>query len=323
MSYHRFASWLAPRFRQHVALKKAGGCDYSSQAWYLAVFDRYLVEQDASAPLVTSVLRDYLATLSHLSPRARDNAVSVVWQALAYARRHGDPIEPSPERPRSASTWYRLREPFVLSHRQVERLLEASLKLAPRRLFARSTHACLLGLLYVSGLRIAEALALDVGDLDRRQETLLVRAGKFKKQRLLPLPTSTVAALVRYVDDSLRPLGRDPDAPFFVSRRRRRLSYGAAKDALQKAAELSALKDEAGRLPRLHDLRHTFAVHRVAAWYRAGRDVNALLPVLSTYMGHVSPAYTYTYLRSAELLFGEAARRFERSAGRLLDGRPA
>ena len=314
-----FSSWLSPYFRKHVALKRASGWDYSTQAWLLAGFDRYLEARDAGAPLTTDFLRAYLATLSRLSPRGRDNTVSAVWQALAYGRRHGAPIERLPERPRLAPAGYRLREPFVLSFPQVERLLAATLELAPSRPFARVTHTTLLGLLYAAGLRIGEALALDVGDFNSKQKTLLVRSGKFKKDRLLPIRPSTVCALARYLADPLRPLARTPNAPFFVSRRKRRLGYSSPKHMFGKAARLAGVED-GGRLPRPHDLRHTFAVHRVVTWYRAGRDVNALLPALSTYMGHVSTAYTYTYLRSAELLFGEAAPRFELLASKAMDG---
>jgi integrase len=89
---------------------------------------------------------------------------------------------------------------------------------------------------------------------------------------------------------------------------------------LLRAARIAGFEDETDYRLRPHDLRHTFAVHRVLAWYREGRDVNALLPALSAYMGHVNPAHTYTYLRSAELLYGEVTRRFERAANEAIDG---
>jgi integrase len=305
---------------QFLTLKRACGFDYENEAGILARFDRYLVEHRLGRPLTTKALRAYVASLSYLFRRSRQNVLSIIWRGLTHARQHGASIEALPERPRNTPSSIRMREPFVLSHSQIDRLLGATHKLTPGRPHVQATHACVMGLLYTTGLRISEALNLDVGDLDRRDKTLMVRAGKFKKDRLLPVPSSTVAALVRYLEDPLRPLARDPDVPFFVSRQRGRLSDVAATTMLHRAATLAGLEPESDSRIRLHDLRHTFAVHRVLAWYREGRDVNVLLPALSTYMGHLSPAHTYTYLRSAELLSGEVARRFERSAKKALNG---
>jgi len=320
--HYEFSSWLALPFEQYVALKRAGGRDYSAQADLLAILDRYLVTAGMGPPFTNAGLRDYLASLGHLSPRGRDNVVSAVWPALAFARRHGAAVQSLPERPRRAPAGTRQREPFVLSPSQVQHLLAATHRLAPTRPYARRTHATLLGLLYTTGLRIGEALALDVADFDRADETLLIRAGKFRKARLLPVPSSIASGVASYLDDPLRPIGTGVSDPVFVSRERRRLSYPASKQMLQNAAKVAAVRDEGGP-PRLHDLRHTFAVHRILGWYREGRDVNSLLPVLSTYLGHANPGHTYTYLRSAELLINEAAQRFERAADVALKGRDA
>ncbi len=320
MSVPSFTSWLAPFFRRHVDLKQASGYDYRSTAILLARFDRYLLDRRVASPLRASDLTDYLAILSHLSPITRANHASAIWPALSYARRHGARVGALPERPRLPPAALQQRA-FVLSPSQVKCVLAAIPRLAPQRpAFSRATDACLLGLLYTTGIRIAEALALDVADFNLDRKTLLVRRGKFGKSRLLPLHATTAAALQRYIDDQCRPLTRAPEAPVFVSCRRRRLEYSAARSALRRVARLAQVRDEKGRLPRLHDLRHTFAVHRLAAWYRAGKDVNSLLPLLSTYMGHVDPKYTYHYLRFAELLFGEAVRRFELWADTALEG---
>ncbi len=159
-----------------------------------------------------------------------------------------------------------------------------------------------------------------VRGLDRPGALLSVRKGKFGKDRLLPLHPTAVQALERYLKDPRRPLAPSPGTPLFVSNRRRHFSHPAAARALRRAAELAGVRDPAGRPPRPLDLRHAFAVNRIAAWYREGRDVNALLPGLSCYMGHVSPAHTFTYLRAAKLLVGEGQRRFQASADAILGG---
>jgi integrase len=167
--------------------------------------------------------------------------------------------------------------------------------------------ATLLGLLYTTGIRIGEALALDVGDLDRRDRILTVRKGKFGKSRVLPLRDSVVEALACYVGHPLRPVGTDAVAPIFISGRRRRLSYPAARSAIRTACIQAGIDDPQ---PRMHDFRHTFAVSRVARWYAQGRDVNALLPALSTYLGHVAVENTRLYLTANSALLEQAAQRF-------------
>jgi integrase len=158
-------------------------------------------------------------------------------------------------------------------------------------------------------MRIGEALALDVGDLDFRDRLLTVRRGKFGKTRILPLRPSTIAALDRYLRHPKRPMGIAASSPIFVSCRRRRLSHPAAAACLSEAFLAAGII--APRPPSPHDLRHAFAVHRVAAWYAEGRDVNTLLPALSTYLGHVSVENTRIYLRENGLILEQAAARFE------------
>ncbi len=177
-----------------------------------------------------------------------------------------------------------------------------------------TTTATLLGLLYTTGIRIGEALALDVGDMDRRDQILTVRRGKFGKSRALPLRRSTMEALVRYVEHPLRPMGSDASDPIFVSSRRRRVSYPPIWSGLNSACLTAEIPKP---LPRPHDFRHTFAVSRVAEWYAQGRDVNALLPALSTYLGHVSIENTRLYLVANGALLEQAATRFEHQADAL------
>lgn len=310
-----FTSWLADSFARFVALKRASGASYESGLVLLRAFDRYLQREVPEPPLRRQALLDYLRSLERLSSRGRDNAVGVVWQALAYASCHGAPVEALPARPPSPGRDGRLREPEILSQAELRALMAAARALPPRGSLRGSTSAILIGLLYATGLRIAEALALDVADFDAGAAELTVRCGKFGKARLLPIRKSVAQALEGYLQDAERPVGTGPQEPLFVSLRKRRLGPGAARLAFVKAAQIA-------ELPRVrpHDLRHTFAVGRVRAWYREGRDVDALLPVLSTYLGHASVEGTRVYLRANGLLFAEAAVRFEEFAVQALLG---
>jgi integrase len=170
-----------------------------------------------------------------------------------------------------------------------------------------ATTATLIGLLYTTGLRIGEAHALDIGDLDVEAGVLTVRRGKFGKSRILPVRESTVQALQRYIAHPRRLLGTESSSPMFVSGRRCRLVHGIALRDFRAACRLAAF---ALPYPRLHDLRHSFTVSRVASWYEQGRDVDALLPILSTYLGHVSVENTRVYLSANGLLLEHAAALF-------------
>lgn len=302
-----FTSWLAPQFESFVALRRASGAAYVSQKGLLLAFDRYVNTRAPEPPLLRETMVQYLASLEPLSPRGRDNVVGVVWPALAYALHHGACIERLPPRPAKPAAYWRQRQPRILSFTEVRGILEAARRLPPVASLRPATTATLVGLLYTTGIRIGEALALDVGDLDCGDRILTIRKGKFGKTRALPLRESTVEALVRYVHHPLRPLGTAASSPLFVSGQRRRLSDPTVRPAICMACLAAGISQP---LPRPHDFRHTFAIGRVEAWYAEGRDVNALLPALSTYLGHVSVENTRLYLTANGALLEQAAARF-------------
>lgn len=308
-----FTSWLAEPFDRFIALKQAGGASYVTQRNLLVDFDRYLARHAPEPPLVRDTLIAYLAS-STKTPRAKDNVVSVVWQALSYARRHGAPVERLPERPPRPPAYWRRRQPRIVSAQEMTCWLEAAYQLPPAEGWRGVTIATLLGLLWVTGMRIGEALALDVGAFDRESGILTVERGKFGKRRLLPLRRSSVQALARYLDHPLRPVAVDAGSPIFVSIQRRRLSMPAAYAGVMTAVEAAQIEPP---LPRAHDLRHTFAVGRVVACYAEDGDVQALLPTLSTYLGHVSVESTRRYLVANGSILLQAARRFAKGAATL------
>ena len=314
-----FTSWLAPQFERFVALRHASGAGYVSQRNLLLAFDRYVGQHAPQPPLLRATLDQYLASLDRLSPRGWDNVVAVVWPAVTYALRQGARVEALPARPPKPTTYWRQRRPRILSVTEAGGILAAARRLPPIDSLRPATMATLFGLLYTTGLRIGEALALDVGDLDCRDGLLTVRRGKFGKSRTLPLCKSTVEALIHYVHHSLRPVSTAKSTPLFVALSRRRLAYPTAATALYSACHTAETPKP---WPRPHDFRHTFAVSRVAAWYEQGRDVNALLPALSTYLGHLSVENTRLYLTANGALFEHATARFADLTSALDEVRP-
>lgn len=198
--------------------------------------------------------------------------------------------------------------PYLYSDAEIVALMAAARQL--RSPLRAATFETLVGLLAVTGLRVGEGLNLDRDDVDLVAGVLHVRQTKFGKSRQVPLHPSTVDALATYARrrDQLCPKPRDPS--FFVSVAGTRVRYCGFHRGWLTLVRHAGLRPRSGRCrPRPHDLRHGFAVRTLLGWYRDGADVEAQMPLLSTYLGHVHPANTYWYLSAApELLVLVAAR---------------
>jgi len=171
-------------------------------------------------------------------------------------------------------------------------------------------------LLAVTGARVGELIRLDRDHVDWGEGVLVVWDSKFNKSRELALKPSTLDALSAYAAQRVQYCPRPKSASFFVSSAGNRLAYNTVRPTFSRLACQAGLKARSDRCrPRIHDMRHSFAVHTVLGWYRAGLDVEAHLPLLSTYLGHTSPSSTYWYLSAVPELLALAAERRERTLG--------
>jgi integrase len=224
--------------------------------------------------------------------------------------RHAPLPEPSP---RIQSTFQR----YIYTRDDVVRLLEAAARpVHPATLIQPQTLRLVVLVLYATGLRAGEALRLRGCDVDLRDRVLTIWESKFFKSRLVPIGTDLCRALAQYQTDRNRLPRADGDrSVFFATRQGRAISLGRLEYAFTRLLRQTHVGEEApGHRPRPHDLRATFAVHRLIAWYREGADVQARLPLLSTYLGHVNVSATSVYLTMTADLLGEASLRFERYA---------
>jgi len=204
--------------------------------------------------------------------------------------------------------------PYLYSDEEIRRLLHAALALPGNGGLRPWTYRCLFGLLSVSGLRISEARHLELQDIDLRTGVLTIRGAKFGKSRLIPLHASTRRVLADYLARRARQWRRRTVSSYvFVSSRGTRLDGGDIRRTfytLSRQIGLRGPSDHHG--PRLHDLRHRFAVTTLVRWYRAGEDAERRLPLLSAYLGHVHVSDTYWYLSAWPELMREAMARLER-----------
>jgi integrase/recombinase XerD len=205
--------------------------------------------------------------------------------------------------------------PYLYSNADVTALIDAAGRLNPP--WKAITMQTLTGLLFTTGVLLGEALSLERGDLDPDAGLLTIRQAKFRKPRQLPLHSSAVTALAGYAArrGKLRP--RPATTAFFVSTTGARLARTTAQETFRHLLDQAGICQRAGGLrPRIHDARHTFAVTTLLGWYRDGGDVQARLPLLSTWLGHADPRNTYWYLSAAPELLALAAQRLEpRPAG--------
>jgi len=209
---------------------------------------------------------------------------------------------------------HRRATPYLYSEGEIEALIAAAATL--RTSHRQATYRTLVGLLAVTGIRVGEAIQLDQADLNVANSLLTVRHGKFGKSRELPLHPSTVLALSGYLGRADRPRVRSRTPALFVSPAGTRLLYNNVQHTFhQLVCRVGITPRSAACRPRIHDIRHNFAVNTILDSYRDGGDPGSQLAVLSTYLGHVDPAGTYWYLSAAPELMRVAADRLERHLG--------
>ncbi len=312
MTLPTFTSALAPSLSSFAQHRQALGYTDCVNLYRLAHFDRFLVARGWTCSYLTrDIVEDWVASGPPLRPNSRAARMHVMRLLGRFiSQTQPETYIPGPAWGPRQTFGFR---PHIYTSTEIAALLAEARRLTPTGSLRPLTYSTLFGLLYSTGLRISEALALRLADVDFDATMILVRESKFHKSRLLPLGTGVSDALGRYLEErAKRACPREPDAPFFVNERRSACAYPAVCALFLLIARRVGVRGPAGvRGPRIHDLRHTFAVHRLLEWYRDGGDVQARLPLLSDYLGHVSLTSTQVYLEITAELLQEAARRFQ------------
>jgi integrase/recombinase XerD len=229
-------------------------------------------------------------------------------------------IEPKTEIPPSGLIRRGQRaQPYIYSDDEIIRILKAAREhpSTPRYALKPHTLYCLFGLLSVTGMRLTEALNLKFEDIDWKNGVLTIGRAKFQKSRLVPLHKSALRELRTYIKRrnrffSERPWRRPVNRVFVSTHGTPLTNTEIGVNFRMLACEIGIREVGSNRGPRIHDLRHRFAVSTLLRWYRRGKDVDLLLPVLSTYLGHVFITGTYWYLTCTPELMEAAAKRLER-----------
>ena len=302
---------LRKAVHEYLVLRRSLGFKLHKAGKALPAFVTFMEQQRAS--VITSQLAlTWAQQPTTVQPAEWAYRLSIV---RGFAR-HRSATDPRTEIPPEGLLPYRPKRarPYLYSDEEIRRLLRATLALPGHSELRRRTYYCLFGLLSVSGLRISEARDLELQDVDLRAGVLTIRGAKFGKSRLIPLHASTRRVLADYLARRTRQwAGRSVSSYVFVSSRGNRLDAGDIHRTFYAASRQIGLRGIADRHgPRLHDLRHRFAVTTLVRWYRAGDDAERRLPILSAYLGHVHVSDTYWYLSAWPELMRKAMVRLER-----------
>ena len=290
-----FGSPLAAAMDGFVACKRIQGFDYTRQAETLSQFDCFLAadgQQDRSGPLTLGMLRRYVATTVDMAGDSRQTRLASLREFSRWwqARCPGSAILPGDILPR-----HLCRERFFpITPRQIADLMAAAATVLPADSMRARAVNTLVGLLYATGLRIAEALNLTPRDIAPDGSTLHVVKGKFGRERLVPSSPSTHAALTGYLAVRRQHANHFETSPLFIDAAGAALTHGQVYYDFRRLCRHCGVWGEPP--PRLHDLRHNYACRRLALWREEGADIQAMLPILATAMGHVNIFSSQRYL---------------------------
>lgn len=305
-------SRLEAALSDYLRVRRALGHKLDDAGRQLVRFVAYLDEIGAEVVTTQAALAFVFAP--ELDP-ASSNPARRLTAVRGFAR-HLAGIDARTEIPPAGLATYRpcRRIPYLFSDEDVAAVVAAARASACFAFRAR-TLGTLIGLLAVTGMRVGEALRLDQTDIEWDDAVIFVRDSKFTKGRDIVVSRSTIEALADYRRH--RDERRPGTTRFFVSLSGTPIIYSDFSKAFRDAVATAGIGKDAPTRPHIHCLRHTFAVRTLLGWYRAGLDVEALLPRLSTYLGHREPRFTYRYLSATPELLGHAAARLE-AAGTLL-----
>lgn len=301
-------SALSTHVEDYLRLRRALGYKLEREGQWLAQLAA-LVDA-AGAGTLTSELAIAWAQQSASGPNQSAKRLGVARKFAAYLQT----IVPATEVPPPGVFPARRHRPtpYLWSREDICRLLEGARALRPP--LRAATHEAIFGLLASSGMRIGEAVGLQRDDVDLRAGVITIREAKFDRWRLVPLHPTVAEALSRYAAERDRLCPRPRSSAFFISSTGSALNRSGVGKTLRQITTTMGTRTETVH-PRVHDLRHSFAVRTLIEWQRCGVSVDERIAVLSTYLGHVSPADTYWYLSASPELMALAAERLEARFG--------
>jgi site-specific recombinase XerD len=322
----RFSGCFGQHAQTFIDLHRAAGEKYRTNEYTLIEFNRLLRERsvDSLTSVTTDIVQDWLGSMTCGAGRRRAKLFALR-RFFFHLNRLGV-VQSNPvtdDVVNSAGKPDRSFKPYIFSKDQISALLDLTKKLPPTITFPLRPKAVytIIGLMYTLGLRTGEALSLKLKDIDMNNNTLFIQQTKFYKERLIPFGPRLGRCLEDYLElrRTACPSEHVVDC-VFINRRQEPISATCIRDTFKTLLdEIGIARPAKKRGPRLYDLRHTFAVHRLLQWYHEGVDVQKQLVLLSTFMGHFNIYSTQVYLTITGSLLNEANKRFHKNFGIVFD----
>jgi integrase len=316
-----FQSVFAERLAGYVTLRRRLGFVFSAQEEILRRFDRFVHGHQHRGLLTEDLARAFAVSAQGATTQAASRRYLTVRGFSDYLATF------EPRTPRldpkvfSHRTWR--RPPYVFTDEELEHLLQCASRYSPHhRVLSLAVHA-MIGVAASAGLRLREVIGLNVLNVDLEQGVLVVRRSKFDKDRLVPVHATTLDVLRAYAAVRATMRCRPDEVAFFLSTRGRRFTQSNVDVIFHRLVRRVALHPPRGAPPTFCSLRHTFAVRRLIAWHQTGANVQALLPALATYMGHVEYTSTAYYLTATADLLAAAGQRLAGASQEDLHGQDA
>ena len=321
----RFRSVLAGSIERFLAHKRALGRRFDVEEKTLHLLDRYVKKHHIRSARTISpqFIDDFLASRSFRRPRSFNHLLGTIRRLFDWiVDQDSLPCSPVQARPRRETAQ---RIPFIFDIEAARKLLEfaRSFRNNPRAPMRGKTYYTIFAILYGLGLRVGEVCRLTIQDVDFERRLFVIRQTKFYKSRLVPFGPRMEALLRDYIDAKVHRVGPlSEGSPVFSFTRRGEVNPGTVSQTFHKMMIQIGYHISPGHSqPRLHDLRHSFAVGTLLRWYRQGIDPGSGLLKLATFLGHVDATSTAVYLRITPDLLREANRRFEAFSSDVVTGR--
>ncbi|MHB0935024.1 MAG: tyrosine-type recombinase/integrase [Armatimonadota bacterium] len=314
-----YTSSLAPHLCAYVAERLACGFKCNTMQAHLRAFDRWLATNPCPPDtLPRATVEAWIAKRPNEQPNTHCSRICSPRQFARHLTRQGLPAYLPPPGSGHADRFGFV--PRIFTPAEVQRIFQEvdQWPYLPHRPVRYLVMPEVYRVLYGCGLRVGEALSLRIRDVDLAQGVLTIRKAKFDKERLIPVAPTLLARLQRYATArGQRPL----DEPFFSDEHGVQITHAAVYTMFREILWRMRIPFVGGgHGPRIHDLRHTFAVHRLIHWYHQGVDLHAMLPLLSTYLGHVGMAGTQRYLTLVQDLLPAITERLEQLVGHVIPG---
>lgn len=311
MKKQRFNGPIGKWIKQHLEFRRSLGFAYRTVEYSLDAFDQYLASNFPDCQTITrEMIICYLASTRHHQSSTRRDHVSKLRQFCRFMFQF-DINTYIPEKGLIRTGTVQVK-PHIFSEEEILKLIKQTKKFRGKKTLLPHTYATIIGLLWVTGMRIREVVNLKIEDVDTVGGIIYVRQTKFYKSRLIPLSASTIKALITYKKQRAKfGYQEEPGKPFFFNNRGKQCITATTPRTIKELMVQVGLKTIQGKTPRVHDIRHTFATRCLLNFYQSGKDPTAYLPILATYLGHTNIANTQVYLHPSIELLNNASKKVQ------------